>query len=76
MNSVKAPFSYIIAKSNLVYSQKNELSLLVDNLSEEKAEELHEAVKQKTFPEKISCIANFFGMKKLRFNDTMVESGK
>lgn len=76
MNSAKAPLSYIIAKSNLVYSQKNKLSLLIDNLSEEKAEKLHEVVKQKTSPEKISCIAIFFEIKELRFNDTMAKSGK
>lgn len=76
MKSNKAPLFYIVSKSNLVYSQKNELSLLIDDLSEEKSEELNEAVKQVALAEKISYIAKFLGISELRFDDKIAENGK
>lgn len=76
MKSNKATLFYIISKSDLVYSQKNELSLLVDDLSEEKAEELRESVKQADSSEKIIFIAKFFGINKIQLEDEKKEDGK
>ena len=76
MKSNKATLFYIISKSDLVYSQKNKLSLLVDDLSEEKAEKLRETVKQVSSSEKVFCVAKFFGIDELKLEDEKMEDGK
>lgn len=76
MNSFKAPLFYIVSKSDLVYSQKNELSLLIDDLSEEKARELNETVERTVSLERVFCIAKFFGISELRFDDKITENSK